>query len=252
MIGLVAFGSVVPEAREVYDALETEVRAAFPHEDVAWTFTSSIVRRRLAEQGRAVPASSELVRRAARKGGRRLVLQSFHVTPGQEFATMQALVYPPVRIEIGAPLLWTEADRSAVVAALRGQLRVDAVNVLVGHGNATQPEHNRALLELAAEFQAVHPRLVVGSLEGEQPGREPLLAARPFVAATGGRVHFLPLLLVPGGHLRHDVLGTHDESWRNLLGARHCSHAPTLGQLPAIRALYCEHLRQAHARLHGA
>ena len=46
-------------------------------------------------------------------------------------------------------------DPGRVAALLAAELRPDAVNVLVGHGNAKHPEFNRPLADVAARLAAL-------------------------------------------------------------------------------------------------
>ena len=49
---LVAFGSSIPEAQVSFDNIDKKVKAAFPGIPIRWAYTSSIIRHKLAKQGK--------------------------------------------------------------------------------------------------------------------------------------------------------------------------------------------------------
>ena len=51
---LAAFGTTVPEAQKAFDQIEAQVKQAFPGIEVRWAYTSSIVRAKLAKQGKVL------------------------------------------------------------------------------------------------------------------------------------------------------------------------------------------------------
>ena len=54
---LVAFGTSVPEAEASFTAMDAAFRAAWPHSPVVWAYTSQIIRKKLAREGRPLGAS---------------------------------------------------------------------------------------------------------------------------------------------------------------------------------------------------
>ena len=247
---LAAFGSASPAGQAVYEHIAAWFGRRLAGHELAWGFTSGLVRRCWAERGRTVASPAEVLAAWRARGVPAAVVQSLHISPGEEFAPLTRLAVPGLRLALGRPLLDTPADVAAVAALVAAAFRPDAVNVVVGHGNAKRPEYNRSLLALAARLAAAHPDVVFATLEGE-PGTAPLAAARA-TAARRGAAHFIPLLLVPGRHVEHDVLGRHADAWRQLLGAPPCTCAPPLGMNERALDLFARHSEVALAQLTGA
>lgn len=242
-IVLAAFGSTYPEARGTYDDFEKEVRGRLPGHEVRWVFTSSIVRRVLAEQGLVIRPLGETLEELHEAGSTSAVVQSLHVTPGGEFTRLASVRVPGMRVAFGAPLLATPADRARVVEILGEQVRTDGVNIFVAHGNESQPEFNATHLKLGRELERRYPGSILASLEGE-PGWGPVEKNRERILRVGS-AHLVPLLLVAGDHVRRDLMGESADSWKSRLQPAQVTSAPPLGALPAILEIYLEHLAAA-------
>ena len=70
---LAAFGTSVPEARQVYAQIEADVKARFPGVPLRWAYTSKQIRQKLLKEGRPVPsrfAASEEVLALAEEAGK--------------------------------------------------------------------------------------------------------------------------------------------------------------------------------------
>ena len=142
---LVAFGTSVPEALPSFKAVDASFKAAFPDSPVVWAYTSQIIRRKLAKQGRPVGGISDGLAELA-KGGVKLVrVQSLHVMPGEEFTELERAVLldlqkHPGRFEavyLGRPLLESHKDAlrvsKAVLADMGDKRQKGEAVVLMGH-----------------------------------------------------------------------------------------------------------------------
>lgn len=56
---LAAFGTSVPEALPSFKAVDQSFRQNFPDQPVVWAYTSQIIRRKLAKEGRPVGGISD-------------------------------------------------------------------------------------------------------------------------------------------------------------------------------------------------
>jgi cobalt/nickel transport system ATP-binding protein len=245
-IVLVAFGSTVPDTQRTFSAIEEEVRRNFPDRTVVWAFTSRAVRKHLEAQGKAVPDPQEALDALRMEGCRDVILQSLHVMPGEEFQRLLALDPRGMNISVGAPLLSGPQDLLDVHNILRAICRHDRPNVIAAHGNGKQPHLNEPLLKLAAMMEADNADVALATLDGP-PGVKPFARITGQVAGTGA-VHFIPLMIVSGIHVRDDLMGDGEESWKQMLAAREVTIAPALGDLPEIRAILVRHIREAHIK----
>jgi len=248
LIVLVAFGTSVPKARQVYTHIEEQTKKAFPNVDIRWGFTSGIIVKKLRSQGIESQTLPELAQALKAEGHRAVVLQSLHMVPGEEFESIKQVDFGPLPKAYGEPLLTSEADIEAVIAALQPALKPDRPNVIVMHGNDKHPEFNTQLLAFTRVIESKDPNVIVASVEG-QPGTDgPLKRARE-LAVKSGAVHFIPMMIVAGDHIMNDVLGDEPDSWKNRIGAKSVTCADPLGANDAVIAVFHAHLRKALTEL---
>jgi sirohydrochlorin cobaltochelatase len=240
---LAAFGTTIPRARESYALLEEGVRRRFPDADVRWAFTSSIVRERLAEGGEVVESPQEAIRRCLREGIPSLVVQSIHVTPGQEFGRLTSIDGGPLKLCFGRPLLDQPEDYRRLLEALADQVLPDRVTIFVGHGNDNDIAFNEANHRMDELVRQRFPNAILASLEGS-PGPAAIEGILPRAKAIG-KVHFVPLLFVAGDHVVHDLLGDEPTSWKNRMAGANVTCGPPLGAIDAVREIYLDHLSDA-------
>ncbi|WMX38114.1 sirohydrochlorin cobaltochelatase [Akkermansia sp. EB-AMDK43] len=143
---LVAFGTSHQDATVSYKELEKDMLAHYAPDRLKWSYTSSIIRRKLAGRGTPVPSVEENLEQMARKGIRTLRVQSLHIAPGEEFSRMERQIvsflarHPDSfdHVFIGRPLLESERDRNEAITALLehfpAERKKDEAILLMGHG----------------------------------------------------------------------------------------------------------------------
>lgn len=253
---LVAFGTSVPEAQPALDAVDAAFKAAFPQQPVVWAFTSQIIRKKLAAEGRPVGSIGEGLEQLAAQGVRVVRVQSLHVMAGEEFAAMERALLLHVKqhperfasVYLGRPLLESREDAvelARAVAEDTASLRSGrAALVLMGHGQ----EHGRAGLTfegVRAVFHDADRKTFMATVEGSR-GLDDLLA--DLKAARVRTAVLAPLMLVAGDHARNDLAGSEDDSWASRLGKagiRTLAHLKGLGQLPGACAILVRHARES-------
>lgn len=253
---LVAFGTSVPEARPAMDAVSASFREAFPGSPVVWAYTSQIIRKKLAAEGRPVGGISEGLNRLAKDGAKTVRVQSLHMMAGEEFAALEraVLVYlqkHPGRfaaVYLGRPMLESRADAEELAGAIFAEtapLRADgAALVLMGHGQ----EHGRGDLVfegVRSVLQSKDQNVFLATVEGARTLDE-LLAE---LAGAGAKKAVLaPLMLVAGDHARNDMAGDEEDSWTSRLTAAGLSvrsHLKGLGEMAGARAILVRHARES-------
>jgi sirohydrochlorin cobaltochelatase len=249
---LVAFGTSVRPARAAYDRIEVLARQRFPDRMIRQAYTSKTVRGKLRDAGETIHSPEEALAALANEKTRAVVLQSLHVTPGQEFNALRNLAAPSgMTIALGDPLLAGESDLACVATAVeRANPALDdptASVVLVAHGNERFPEYNDSIIALASRLREDRSHVFLATIEGP-PGNE----AFPEItiqARSAGRVHFIPLMIVAGDHVMNDVMGDGPESWRNRIGAKQATCAPPLGASDEIAGIFLDHCEHALRRI---
>lgn len=251
---LVAFGTGVPEAETSFTAMDKAFRAAWPGSPVVWAYTSRIIRKKLAKEGRPVGGIAAGLARLAQDGVQVVRVQSLHIMAGEEFAALARAVLIDIRkhpgrfraVYLGRPLLESREDAQAVTRAvlnaLDGRRKAGDALVLMGHGQG----HGRADLVLEgvrSVFQTADPLAFIATVEGAR-GFEELLAE--LRAHKARRVWLQPLMLVAGDHARNDLAGGEEDSWASRLRAAGFTvetNLTGLGEVPGIAARFVEHAR---------
>jgi sirohydrochlorin cobaltochelatase len=249
---LVAFGTSVRPASAAYDRIEKLARQRFPDRMIRQAYTSKIVRAKLREAGVTIHSPEEALAALADEGFRAVVVQSLHVTPGQEYNSLRNLTAPSgMTIVLGDPLLADESDLTRAASAVeRANPALDdptAPVVLVAHGNERFPEYNDSIIALSSRLREDRPHVFLATIEGP-PGDE----AFPEItiqARSAGRLHFIPLMIVAGDHVMNDVMSDEPESWRNRIGATQATCAPPLGACDEIAEIFLDHCDRALRRI---
>ncbi|MBI5580242.1 MAG: sirohydrochlorin cobaltochelatase [Deltaproteobacteria bacterium] len=255
---LVAFGTSVPEAQKAYDHFERMVRAAFPETPVRWAYTSSMIRAKLARQGKPLDSMETALARMMDERFTHVAVQSLHVIAGWEFHEMQrnagafgAMAGGFDRITVGGPLLASAEDFTKVAQALLNHLppgrKPKEAVVFMGHG--TSHPSNAGYAALMYHLQRRDPGVFMGTVE-ESPTIEEIRDA--LVLRKVSRAYLMPFMAVAGDHARNDLAGDGEGSWKNVLARAGIKCTPVLAgaaEYEDIGMIWVEHLKAAVARL---
>ncbi len=251
-IVLVAFGTSYGEAMGAFDRIGRMVKDAFPGVPVFWAFTSSVIRRKLKEQGRPVYSPAEMLAWMGAAGFSRVAVQSLHVIPGQEYEglrkTINAFLHIPKGIEtikLGKPLLFSHDDILTVCnrlsPVLPGLAEHEAV-VLMGHG--TGHPSNIYYPGLQYYLWQLSPRYWLATVEG-YPSLQDILPK--LKEQEVHRVWLAPFLSVAGNHARNDMAGEKPDSWKSILeanGFQVRTELKGLAEYDEIASIWVSHLKE--------
>lgn len=253
---LVAFGTSVPEALVSMKAVDEEFKAAFPGQPVVWAYTSQIIRKKIAAQGRPVGGISDGLAHLAKDGVKVVRVQSLHVMAGEEFSELERAVLIDIQknpgrfdaVFLGRPMLESRADALELIAAITGDVKPmrgkNAALVLMGHGQG----HGRADLTFEgtrAVFHEADRHVFMATVEGAR-GIDDVL--KELKAAKVKTVVIEPLMLVAGDHAHNDLAGAEDDSWASRLkaaGFKVETNLKGLGQIAGARAILVRHARES-------
>lgn len=244
---LVAFGTSVATARPVFDFIDQQAHKRYADHEVRWAFTSQFIINKLKSQGITTYSVAEVLAQLRAEGYEKVVFQSLHVVPGEEYRSVLEADTRGLQVAFGDALLSSDDDINRVIEALAPSIDPAQPTVVVSHGNDKHPHFNAQLIALANVIEPRYPQLVVASVEGPI-GTAPLQRIK---ALEPSSVRFIPLMIVAGDHIMNDVLGDDADSWKNILAPAHCESSPSLGWNPAILAIYFDHLDRALAELDG-
>ncbi len=220
---LVAFGSSIPEAQVSFDNIDKRVKQDFPDTPVFWAYTSSIIRNKLAKEGKILDSVPMALARMTDQGFTHVAIQSLHTILGEEFHdlanTAKAFEGLPDGIEkiiISPPLLSSSKDMEDVTHAILKNIpaarkKTDAV-LLMGHG--TPHPVNAFYAALMFHLQRKDPHVFVGTVEGSPDINDiiPMLKEKKVK-----KIFLLPFMSVAGDHARNDLAGDEEDSWKSIL-----------------------------------
>lgn len=251
---LVAFGSSIPEAQVAYENIERKTREAFPEIPVRWAFTSQMIRKKLAGEGKNLDSVAQALSNMVEEGFTHVAVQSLHIIAGEEFhelkQTVRAFGHIPEgfqKISLGPPLLGNQKDMERVVSAimttLPDQRKPEDAVLLMGHG--TPHGANVFYTSLMWQLQLQDPNLFLGAVEGfpEITDILPILKERKIQ-----KVWLMPFMLVAGDHARNDMAGPEKDSWKSVLNDSGINCEVILrgtGEYDEFVQIWIDHIREA-------
>ncbi len=220
-IVMVAFGTTT-KARVTYDFFDEQLRNSLPekyrHLQIQWAFTSEIIRelanKKFAQAGAAKRYKSlaQVFADLEDEGYRKIVLQSLHIFPGQEYEEMleviEAFESLGLHIEYGGSLFHSWDQVFETITALESQFLApeQGCNILVAHGTPeTYPGSNSTYLGIARYLEHKYPNVFVGGVDGVLTREQALDAARKYPRE---KVRLIPLMFVAGDHVMKDIMGS--------------------------------------------
>lgn len=256
---LAAFGTTVSEALKALDQVEGRVKEAFPGVEVRWGYTSSIVRNKLAKQGKVLDSPETALSKLMDEGFTHVAVLSLHTIPGEEFHGLSGNVRLFGQMEGGFdkilvawPLLSSHEDMVRVAQAMMkhipaGRKPQDAV-LLMGHGSANHPS-DAIYLAMNQVLRDLDPNVHVATVEG-YPTLEDVLPKLEEKKVK--KVYLMPFMAVAGDHARNDMAGDEPDSWKSILAKKGYTCEVVLKgtvEYPEIVDVWLDHLRIALAHL---
>ena len=219
---LVAFGSSEPNAQVSFDNIDKQAKAKYPGIEIRWAYTSTIIRKKLARQGKLLDSPDVALAKMQDEGFTHVAVQSLHTIGGSEYHDLRRTVGAFKimggfqRIILGYPLLATQEDMQRTVDAILKTIpaerkKADAV-VLMGHG--THHPSNAFYAALMFQLQLEDPNIFVGTVEGYP---EVELIKELLLKKGIKKAYLMPFMSVAGDHAKNDMAGDEDDSWISIL-----------------------------------
>lgn len=255
---IAAHGTARVDADAGCRAFAEAIAREYPGAHLAFAATSGKVRERLADLGRGANSPIEALARLREGGARRVAVQSLHVIAGHEYGSLLSACRafqdgpaPFASLAVGGPLLTAPDDAMQAARALPGYIPADRAPheavVLVGHGSVSGGTEGYALF--LDQARTHDPLVRLGLLSGV-PGAEEIAAG--LLDAGVRSACLLPFLCAPGHHVRKDIAGPGQDSWRGVFaaaGLRVRAVACGASEHEGFRAIWMAHLRDALASL---
>ncbi|WP_170291501.1 sirohydrochlorin cobaltochelatase [Heliobacterium mobile] len=260
---LVAFGTSVPEGRAALDHIEANVKAAFPGVEVRWSYTSSIIRKKIAREQQVIIDSPLTALSKLRDDGyNQVVVHSLHVFPGREYCDLEEIVKSlqgmktsdgPVfdRLVLSDSLLHEFNDYQRACEAITGLIPANSDEealLLMGHGTDHRALSAFGCLNDLLRHQYRGKNVMLATVEGYPELQH---ALGDLVASGVKKVKLAPFLVVAGGHAQKDMAGDEPQSWKSQLEAKGfvvSAHMQGLGENDAIVNMMVDHLKKAWER----
>ena len=222
VILVVSFGTSYYETRKnTIDAIEQDIRAAYPDYEVRRAFTAQTIINILEKRdGYSIENVTQALERMVQEGVKNVILQPTHVMTGYEYDDMVAEASKFEgkfdSLKISRPVLVEDADYEALVSVLAEE--TEAYNadgtavVFMGHG--TEHEANATYTKLQAQFHlAGYRNYYIGTVEATPSVEDVLEAVK---ATDASKVVLLPLMIVAGDHANNDMAGDEEDSWKTI------------------------------------
>ncbi len=254
---LVAFGTSVPEAEKAFDNIRERISKRFPETEIKWAYTSNIIRKKLAKQGRKIDSPKEAFAKFAESGITDIVVQSLHTIPGAEFHEIVKAAaefekkHPDIKISIGNPLLTDSGsvDRMAdiLIADIPAERKKSDAVIYMGHGSEHHVEDMK-YTELNKVLNSKDPNIYLGTVEGKNLLDPILKACREKGMA---KAYLIPFMSVAGDHAINDMAGPGEDSWKSRLEKAGIKTVPILkgtAEVDAIVDVWADNLNRQFKR----
>ena len=255
---LVTFGTSVPEAEKSFEHIGKKVKEAFPNVDVRWSYTSFIIRKKLAKEGKMIDSPEIALAKMMDEGFTHVAVQSLHMMPGFEYEDLfkNARLFSEMaggiqKIACGSPLLMHHEDFEKTVEAalsiLPSERGKDDAIVFMGHG--THHPSNAVYAALMYEFWKKDKNIFVGTVEGS-PDIEDIKVL--LLEKNIKKAYLIPLMSVAGDHARNDMAGDEPDSWKSILSSAGITCVPVLkglAEYDAFAGIWVDHLKKAMKNL---
>ena len=255
---LVTFGTSVPKAQKAFGHVEEKMRAAFPNTEIRWAYTSHIIRKKLAGQGKQIDSPEVALAKLMDEGYEQVTMQSLHMLPGAEFHEIytNAQLFEGMSggiktVRTGYPLLVDNQSMDAVLDAVFTQIvpkerkPEDAV-VLMGHG--THHPSDAIYSAMMYKAQEKDANCFVGTVEGFPTFDEVL---KKLQAKGVKKAYLIPLMTVAGDHTINDMAGDEPDSWKSQLTKAGIESVPVMQGLAEYDAIVDIWVKRLKTSMHN-
>ena len=230
---LVAFGSSEASAQVSFENIEKKVKAAYPDIPIRWAYTSSIIREKLAKQGKQLDSPEVALAKMQDDKFTHVAAQSLHTIGGAEYHDLRRSVgaFKMMggfqKVILGYPLMATQGDMQrtveAILSVIPQERQKDEAVVLMGHG--THHPSNAFYAALMFQLQLKDPNIFVGTVEG-YPEVDLILELMKNNKIK--KAYLIPFMSVAGDHAKNDMAGDEEDSWKSIISKAGIDCVPIL------------------------
>ena len=228
-----------------------QFKKAFPETPVRWAYTSRMIRRKLAKEGKNFDAPVQALANMQDEGFTHVAVQSLHTIPGAEFHDLKSVVnaFSSMsggfeKVMLGSPLLAAPGDLKQVRRAMLANIPQDRTEgeavIFMGHG--THHPSNAFYQAMAYLVQEKDSNIYVGTVAGS-PAVDGILADLKEKGLS--KAYLMPFMSVAGDHVRNDMAGEGSDSWKSILAQAGIECEPILkgtAEYDNVVDIWVEHL----------
>lgn len=247
-IVVVSFGTTVKEAMVCIENVEKAIAKVYPEHDFYRAFTSEMILKKLKDKGTKIMSPKEAVELLKMKEYSEVMIFPSHVIPGFEYDKLKNLCETEKasfdELYLGKPLILNMTDLLEVAETLDSKWRkqIPAENAIIYMGHGTKHTANFIYPALQTAFlQMGRKKSYVATVEGWPELKDAVTLMKNDKVS---RVDVVPFLLTAGDHVRNDMAGDDENSWKNILireGFEVTCHVTGMGEIPEILKLYEKH-----------
>lgn len=249
---LVSFGTTHKDTRrKTIDAIEKEVKKAFPDYYVTTAYSSRIVIKIIKKkEGKIFLTPGQGLKELAKKGYKTVLVQGTHIMNGIESETLKKEVsnYKNLfdSIQVGSPLLTSREDYERVSSGFKSiahNLKPHEGVLFIGHGTPHPGGSAYSMLEYVFHANNFN-HLYVATIEGYPTVTT---AINEMKKNKIKKVHLYPFMVVAGEHAQNDIaIKIKDQLEENNIKV--IFHLKGLGEDKNIRRIYLDHIKYIATR----
>ena len=245
---VISFGTTYKETREkTIEACEKKIKECLEGYDFFRAFTSNTIIKILKNRdGLHIENPIEVLDRLHKEGYKEVIVQSLHIICGEEFNKLREQVEEYndkfEKIILGRPLLTHKEDYKEVVKAIENQIpKMEANEALIFMAHGTVHKSNSIYIELEGMLRDLGINAYIKTLE-ETKEIEKLI--KRLNDTNINTVNLMPFMLVSGHHIKSDMLGEHNDSWKSIFknyGFKVKTYLQGLGENTNIQEKFMRH-----------
>ena len=245
---VISFGTTYKETREkTIEACEKKIKECLEGYDFFRAFTSNTIIKILKNRdGLHIENPIEVLDRLHKEGYKEVIVQSLHIICGEEFNKLREQVEEyNDKFEkkiLGRPLLTHKEDYKEVVKAIENQIpKMEANEALIFMAHGTVHKSNSIYIELEGMLRDLGINAYIKTLE-ETKEIEKLI--KRLNDTNINTVNLMPFMLVSGHHIKSDMLGEHNDSWKSIFknyGFKVKTYLQGLGENTNIQEKFLKH-----------
>ena len=254
----VSFGTTHKDTlKKTIEKIEDRIREEFKNYEVRRAFTAHIVIKVLkTRDGIIENIPEEALEKLKAQGYDEIIVQPLHIIPGEEYEYVKHVVDnfrkqgAFKKIILGRPALYFKGeenvpdDYAIFTQAIREILNKEGTIVMMGHGSNHPANACYPCLQSVLSDQG-YDNVYIGTVEGYPTINQVIARLKK---ASVKEVTLVPLMLVAGDHVKNDMAGDDEASWKNILKANEINsnlYMHGLGELEKFQNIYLQHISDA-------